>query len=371
MEMNATRAMEKDLEVVIDYKPHVPSRFISDVGKIRQILMNIVSNAVKFTDNGYVLINVDSQKVDDGSSERILQKHECDSTTECLSKHNITICIKDTGIGIKREDWKNLFLKYYQVVSTSTRTCSGTGLGLAISHILASKLDGELFLKESEVDSGSLFCIKLPLIEACASTTSTFRKSENIDEDDVSNDVMSIPCDEKPFENINILFIHANLQCCNAFRSHAKHQRMNATIVQDIDKYDAYSTKYHVVCIDNKTYNSSNIEKCDIVEKFTSIEPRPKLVLMTNNVTDGALITHPFDVVLIKPLRWTYFDCKLRSLLGTHNTTIKTSINVKPDILIGMRVLVAEDNIVNQVSTYFSFVIDCLTYRLESHVDVS
>lgn len=133
----------KNLEVNLNIEPNVPGELIGDPTRIRQILLNYGSNAIKFTDSGKVEFHV-----------------EClESTNEaCL----IRFSVKDTGRGIAKENQTGIFESFIQEDSSTTRKYGGTGLGLAICSQLAELMNGEVGL-ESEPDEGALFWFTVSL----------------------------------------------------------------------------------------------------------------------------------------------------------------------------------------------------------------
>jgi CheY-like chemotaxis protein len=142
-EMLASKAREKTTDLSLDYPPQTPRRFFGDGSRIRQIMTNLVGNAVKFTANGNVLISVGC----DG--------HEADCAQMRISVH-------DSGAGIAQESIGQLFEKFSQVDSSTTRKFGGTGLGLAISKQLVNLMDGSIGV-DSRLGEGSTFWFKLPL----------------------------------------------------------------------------------------------------------------------------------------------------------------------------------------------------------------
>ena len=133
---------EKDLEMIVRYDPELPEAFIGDVGRLRQILTNIVGNAVKFTEKGRVMINVGGG----------IRGKEAD----------IRIGIEDTGPGIPADKLNVIFDKFSQVDASSTRKYEGTGLGLAIAARLVELMGGQIAV-ESTIGKGSVFQVKLRL----------------------------------------------------------------------------------------------------------------------------------------------------------------------------------------------------------------
>lgn len=139
----ALRAQEKNIELVFDMAPEVPSRVQGDPGRLRQILTNLVGNAIKFTQNGEVSIHIGKLSGEDNHV-------------------GLHIAIRDTGIGIPEEKQHLLFEKFSQVESSTTRQYGGTGLGLAISRELVTLMGGEMGV-ESRKGEGSTFWFTLQL----------------------------------------------------------------------------------------------------------------------------------------------------------------------------------------------------------------
>ncbi|TPL87144.1 PAS domain-containing protein [Mesorhizobium sp. B2-3-12] len=138
----STRAKEKDLELIVRIEPRLESLFIGDVGRIRQIVTNLLGNAVKFTDEGHVLVDVTGERVPTGT--------------------RLTISVTDTGIGIPEEKLKLVFEKFSQVDTSSTRRHEGTGLGLAITSRLVDLMGGDIGVESAE-GKGSTFWFTVTL----------------------------------------------------------------------------------------------------------------------------------------------------------------------------------------------------------------
>lgn len=145
LELLALRAHERNLELAAVFAPGTPRRVLGDPGRIRQIIVNLVANAVKFTERGEVVVRI-------GTRER-------EGAGPLLS-----LAVADTGVGIPPERASSLFQPFTQVDSSTTRRYGGTGLGLAISRQLVELMGGELSL-QSRVGQGSTFTVLLPLPE--------------------------------------------------------------------------------------------------------------------------------------------------------------------------------------------------------------
>ena len=137
------RAEEKSLELIMDFSPECTRHLIGDAGRIRQILLNLIGNAIKFTEQGHVLVKVRCQKLPD--------KHAL-----------IHIEVEDTGIGIAPDTQDKIFASFTQADTSTTRKYGGTGLGLAISKRLIDLMDGEIAI-DSLPGKGSTFSLNLPL----------------------------------------------------------------------------------------------------------------------------------------------------------------------------------------------------------------
>ncbi len=138
----STRVQEKDLELAVRVQPDLPETYVGDVGRIRQIVTNLIGNAVKFTEQGHVLVDVSGHVENDMA--------------------HILVKVEDTGIGIPQDQVNKVFLKFNQVDGSSTRRHEGTGLGLTISKMLVEKMEGEIGAT-STAGKGSTFWFSLPL----------------------------------------------------------------------------------------------------------------------------------------------------------------------------------------------------------------
>ncbi|MCU0790225.1 MAG: ATP-binding protein, partial [Nitratireductor sp.] len=141
------RVAEKDVELSVRIDPALPAMFVGDVGRIRQIVTNLVGNAVKFTERGHVYLEVTGRPA--GEMEG---RHACE----------LSFRIEDTGIGIPKDKLDNVFDKFSQVDYSNTRKHEGTGLGLAISKSLVELMGGRIGV-ESVEGKGSTFHFSMPL----------------------------------------------------------------------------------------------------------------------------------------------------------------------------------------------------------------
>tara|TARA_R110000868_G_scaffold192394_5_gene436858 strand:+ start:6597 stop:8879 length:2283 start_codon:yes stop_codon:yes gene_type:complete len=144
-ELLSPRAFEKNLEIIAEIDPQIPMRLMGDDARIRQVLINLAGNAVKFSIEGGVILRA-----------------SLDSYSYTDDKANVVLEVEDTGIGIAPDDVKLIFEEFAQADQTHARRFEGTGLGLAISRHLVTAMGGTIEV-ESTLGKGSLFRVRLPL----------------------------------------------------------------------------------------------------------------------------------------------------------------------------------------------------------------
>lgn len=137
-------ASEKDLEFITYMEPGMPMNMIGDAGRLRQIVSNLIGNAVKFTNEGHIYVEIG--------------EFACENPTKC----GVKITVTDTGIGIPANNLSKVFEQFSQVDTSATRKHEGTGLGLAISASFIELMGGEIFV-ESEEGKGTSFSFKIEL----------------------------------------------------------------------------------------------------------------------------------------------------------------------------------------------------------------
>ncbi|HET9396750.1 MAG TPA: ATP-binding protein, partial [Nitrospiraceae bacterium] len=147
IDLLAARAEEKKIELVLEIADDVPRQLIGDCGRIRQVLLNLVSNGLKFTDKGYVHVAVSLD-----------------------AERHLLFSVSDTGLGVPADRQHLLFKRFSQADSSTTRRFGGTGLGLAISKSLVELMGGEIGMRSRE-EGGSTFWFRLPLRTDTAAVT--------------------------------------------------------------------------------------------------------------------------------------------------------------------------------------------------------
>jgi CheY-like chemotaxis protein len=137
-------ARQKGLELSVEVEPHLPGFFVGDPARLRQVLVNLVGNAVKFTNHGEIAVKVDGSPMKGGERWRLL------------------VSVTDTGIGIPQDNLEMLFTSFTQVDTSKARSYGGTGLGLTISKRLVEQMEGRIWV-ESREGIGSTFSFEIEL----------------------------------------------------------------------------------------------------------------------------------------------------------------------------------------------------------------
>ena len=319
LKIAATRIGKRDLELVLDVAPDVPVCVYGDTGRLRQVLLNLVSNAVKFTPQGHVLVRV-ARLGAEAATARVRLKFS----------------VIDTGIGIPAETRVRLFEKFTQADASTTRRFGGTGLGLAISKRLVDLMGGEIGL-ESEPGHGSQFWFTLPL---------------QVDELTLpppgGQSLRVLIADDLPVaaEALAALLGTINLTCTVA-----------ATTVEALERLRAAAARgepFQVALVDE------SLAALEGGKWLAALRAAPelrglKLILLASasrRKDSAAPFADGFAAVIAKPvLQADQVIEALRDMresdlgLQPAETAARVALKVRP----GLRVLVAEDNSVNRV----------------------
>jgi len=161
MKSMASRAHQKNLELLMHVAPDVPDRLLGDPGRLRQVIVNLVGNAIKFTENGEIEVSV--QNIGGAPEHHAL----------------LQFSVRDTGIGIPRDKFKAIFESFSQADTSTTRKYGGTGLGLTISAQLVELMGGRIEL-DSEVGMGSTFRFTLQMNTASTDSSAHYRNTARI-----------------------------------------------------------------------------------------------------------------------------------------------------------------------------------------------
>jgi|GEM_PF-2719364 len=163
MDVTSPIAMSKGLELLTSFSDDLPQMVLGDPGKVRQVILNLVSNAIKFTSDGYVKVKVSTSRISDDNG-------------------NIVVEVEDTGIGIPDTVKERLFQPFTQGDSSTKRKYGGTGLGLVISRSLARMMGGDITLK-SQPSKGSTF-VFTAFLQSCDDIEPARSLNDSIDPPD-------------------------------------------------------------------------------------------------------------------------------------------------------------------------------------------
>ncbi len=321
----AVRAQEAGLEFVCSADPDVPGNLRGDPGRLRQILLNLAGNAVKFTHEGEVSVRTSLLS---------------ESDNEVTLRFSVT----DTGIGIPRAKQHMLFHKFTQADSSTTRNYGGTGLGLAISKQLAELMGGEIGLVSDE-GAGSEFWF-----------TARFGKQE------AREASVSLPAD---VEGVRVLIVDDNATNREVLRVQLEAWGIVADEAADgpaalrtLRAARDAGEPFGVAILDMQMPGMDGAELARIVKADESLASI-RLVLMTSLGNHGDLLRAPdlgLEASLGKPVRQSdLFDCLATVIAGSRASrpaafaSRKASpLSMEPGRLAAMRILLAEDNATNR-----------------------
>ncbi len=329
----AGRAADKNLEVIYSIDTDVPWGVRGDLARVRQVIVNLLNNAVKFTEKGVVLLEVkriERQIQDQAALPPSAGEHPArDDTTPNQRKCELQFAVRDTGIGIPAERMDRLFKSFSQVDSSTTRLYGGTGLGLAISKQLVELMGGRIWV-ESEAGRGSTFSFTISGIEVAAPRLESNRAAL------AGRRVLSVDDLE-----INRSIVSRQLEAQGMTVSSAASAAEALKLFERGEKFD-------VVLLDMEMPEMDGVELAAKIHSIDSCQAVP-LVLLTSARREFA--NHDFARVLTKPVKAGQLCDVLTKVLGG---TIRAPINSSPQVdrelakTYPLRILLAEDNLVNQ-----------------------
>ena len=276
IKMIRVRAREKDLTFEVDIDEVLPKRMYGDAGKIKQIVLNLLTNAVKYTEAGGFTLKVSVESISD---------EKCD----------LRFSVKDTGIGIKNEDMDKLFSAYERLDEEKNSGIQGTGLGLDISRRFAELMGGQLTCT-SVYKEGSEFVLTV---------SQQVRDSNGIGKFTEEEEEMKGPyVPQFIAPDADILVVDDNPMNLNVIKGLLKATKVFVTTAESGEeclekiKYD----KYHVVLLDHMMPQMDGIET---LEKIRQTHPNLPVYALTANATSGGeefYRSKGFDGYLAKPI---------------------------------------------------------------------
>ncbi|MDR1963849.1 MAG: response regulator [Planctomycetaceae bacterium] len=220
-QMEKSNITEKHLNFSVKYKEPIPELILGDPTRLRQILIYLIDNAIKFTEKGKIEVHCETFLPSDSASSPTLSKTTTDWQQSYPESMILQISVIDTGIGISPEQMRHLFQPFTQVDNSSTRKFGGTGLGLSISKRLAQLMDGNIAVK-SELNVGSVFTLTLHVYLPSKHESNVFREKQQSEESrvnlfpqpdlEVAQPVKTVapeqePPQDRPLKNARILLV--------------------------------------------------------------------------------------------------------------------------------------------------------------------
>lgn len=273
VDLMTARAEEKKLEIILRYAPGTPSYVIGDPGRVKQVLMNYVSNAIKFTGEGHVMINAEA---------RIL------GNTETIIRFEVI----DTGIGISKKAQKQIFEKFMQADASTTKRYGGTGLGLAISQQLAHLMGGEVGVS-SEEGKGSNFWFEVPF-----RLDQNQQQKSNLPEVDLSTCHMLVVDDHEV--NRRIL-----LELSEGWKVRAEAAESGEEALMMMKKAKEAGDPYQIAILDYQLPNMDGEDLSNLIKTDRSLADTSLILLTSMGMRGdaGKFQEIGFDAYLVKPAR--------------------------------------------------------------------
>jgi signal transduction histidine kinase/CheY-like chemotaxis protein len=318
----ALRADEKGLELLCDIAPEVPEKAQGDSGRLRQIILNLVGNAIKFTHRGQVALKVELEKADDDI--RVVR-----------------FTVADTGIGIPSEKQKTIFDPFTQADSSTTRNYGGTGLGLTISARLVSMMGGRIWV-ESEVGRGSQFHV-----------TAQLRVAEPNAESETVAPIETL-------RSTRILVVDDNEMNRGVLQGLLNRWGAETTSVEggeqalvELSSAHEAGKPYQLILTDVDMPNMDGFALVEQVRRWPELSVMTIMMLTSAGRRGDAERCRELGVAayLYKPLRQQELLSSIQVSLGKHNAISQPATVLSPEPPAQRRslhILLAEDNRVNQ-----------------------
>ena len=323
LDLVAVRAAQKQLELAYFFEPGVPAAIYGDVGRLRQVLLNFLSNAVKFTDRGEVFINVYARPVETAAET-----------------FEVTFAIRDTGPGVPADRMDRLFQPFSQADYSSTRKHGGTGLGLAISKQLVVGMGGRVWA-ESKLGEGSTFCFTIVSRVAHGAAPT-----------------VPVAPGAADFSNRRILIVDDNATNRRILHTYVSQWKMTAIDLAaggsalDLLKH---GEEFDLAILDYQMPGMDGVDLARAIHAIPRFEGLPLILLSSVSVTSRELrgAQAEFAAIITKPIKPSpLFDAIAGALSTVPRKVTLRAPKPQFEAAIGkdypLKILVAEDNPVNQ-----------------------
>lgn len=318
IELLSSKVAEKRLDLLYFVDPDVPDLVEGDITRLRQVLINLLGNAIKFTHKGEIVIRVSIQEKED-------------------QKARIHFSVRDTGVGVTKEQSAKLFKAFSQADSSTTRKYGGTGLGLAICKKLVNLMDGDIWV-ESEIGEGSDF---------------QFTINQTIIAQDVKPDQNNL--DVSVLENKKALVVDDSETNLKILKKQFEIWGIESLCVTTSKEgiTEALSKNFDFVIMDFEMPEIDGVTATQNIRDMKSKKELP-IILLSSAYPDLSeeRRSELFNGYYMKPIRHSLLQKSLVRILSETKTDI-TKVNravgsVKPETNHKLNILLAEDNAVNQ-----------------------
>lgn len=330
MRIMALRADEKGLELVYHFSPEVPEWIVGDPNRVRQIMINLVNNAIKFTEQGEVVVEVKKE-------------------TETEDTVNLHFMVEDTGIGIPAEKQKTIFDKFTQADSSTSRKYGGTGLGLAIVSKLVQMMNGKIWVEsprpnpsKKQGGPGSTFHFTATFGKKCEAHPQKTQKTVEL-------------------KNLSVLVVDDNATNRQILEEMLLNWGMNPTTVEsgpaaltELVRSSTMGEPYQLVLLDAHMPEMDGFMTTEQILKNTRIVP-PTIMMLSSLDRDESLARCKelgITAYLVKPIKPSELWNIIAKTFGYQENTemakleSKTQMSEREERI--LRILLAEDNPINQ-----------------------
>jgi CheY-like chemotaxis protein/nitrogen-specific signal transduction histidine kinase len=334
LDLLAPKAAEKNLELAYLIYKNTPNLLCGDATRIRQILVNLIGNGLKFTNSGEVIVGVTARKVNFVDEDLILTAEE--------PSYEVRFVVKDTGIGIPPDKIDRLFKAFSQIDSSTTRNYGGTGLGLIISRRLTELMNGRMWV-ESNGEGGSNFFFTI--IVKAATTSTHFTPKDQIQPTELQGKRLLIVEDNATHRKILTLQAQSWGMLAHPTESGAEALKLlNLRGHFDLAILDMYMP------------GMDGLELAKKIREFPEYQQLPLVMLSSLSISRSEIEASQVDfaATLNKPIKQFQLQEVLTHILGDNAKQslavpkVKSSNHNFDKAVFPLRILLAEDNLVNQ-----------------------
>lgn len=334
LDLLAPKAAEKNLELAYLIYKNTPNLLCGDATRIRQILVNLIGNGLKFTNSGEVIVGVTARKVNFIDEDLILTSEE--------PSYEVRFVVKDTGIGIPQDKIDRLFKAFSQVDSSTTRNYGGTGLGLIISRRLTELMHGKMWV-ESNGEGGSNFFFTIIAKAATASTNITSKAQ--IQPTELQGKRLLIVEDNATHRKILTL----QAQSWGMF-PHPTESGAEALKLLNLRGH------FDLAILDMYMPEMNGLELAQKIRGFSEYQQLPLVMLSSLSISHSEIEESHVDfaAILNKPIKQFQLQEVLTNILGESESQSLSVPKAKllhkkfDKSIFPLRILLAEDNLVNQ-----------------------